>query len=705
MNLSVGRLRANPGDGAAMSVSGRMAKSTLGPHSDARMTRYSAHPGSSRWILCILSTVFLLGAAQPASAARPDSAPDWVHAAAAQTLPAYPADTKAVELLHEITYTVSPDGRAVEHVRRVVRILRPQGRQESTIRVGFDKDTKILSMNVWSIGPDGHEYAVKDKEMSDEAPQSGYIVFDDDKYRVAHAPGGDPGAVVAYEFEQRVRPYITEKTWFFQSEIPSLSESFTLELPAGYTYGTVWAHHAPMAAIDLEKQRLRWDMKDVPGIDLERVPMSPSPESLAARMTVHYAGPGLAFATDGTWRGIGEWYAQLSKDRLLPSPEIAAKAQELTAGKSDFFEKTEAIAEFLQKELRYVAIEVGVGGLQPHAAADVFRNRYGDCKDKATLLSAMLSTVGVHSALLMVDTNRFIDPDAPSIGGDHMIAAIEIPSGYTSPHLHSVVTLPSGRRYLIFDPTSEKTPFGQLEHELQGSYGLLMEDAQSQAIHLPVLDPGLNTIHRTAAFRLDADGALKGTVIEKRFGDLSELRREMYSAGDEKERRDFLDSILKRDFTSFTASDVKTENVGALNQEFSLTYALSADRYARAMGQLLMVRPRVLGILDLGDFSLDTEHKQRTVPIDLGETMQVTDEYSIEIPDGYVVDELPDPAKLDLGFAAYQSVIETNGKSLHYTRTFVVREVEVPADRYADVRKLASAIAADEASLAVLKKR
>jgi len=649
-------------------------------------------------------TAILLGLTLPGFAK--DSVPDWVRAAAALTVPHYPAETNAVVLLDDTTYTVGTDGRAVEHHRRVVKILRPQGRDEGIVHVEFDNDTKILSLNVWSIGPDGHEYAMKDKEYADvgSAGMEGAFMFADDKYRVARAPGADPGGVVAYEYEQRGRPFVTEKTWFFQEDIPSLSQRFALILPAGYTYGTVWAHHPQVKVEDLESgpEHPAWELKDTPGIDLEHVPMSPSPESLAGRMTVHYGGPGLAFATNGTWKSIGEWYAQLSKDRLVATPEIAAKAQNLAAGKTDFYDKAEAVAKFVQDDIRYVAIEVGVGGYQPHAAGDVFRNRYGDCKDKATLLSAMLSSVGIHSALMMVDSRRgYIDPDAPSIEADHMIVAIEVPSGYSSPRLHSVITSKAGHQYLIFDPTWEaKAPLGQLEHELQGSYGVLLEGAESQAVALPVLDPKLNTIRRSATFRLDSDGVLKGAVVEKRFGDVSEYRRNLYAMGNAKEQTDFLDHSLERDFTTFSATDVKVENVGLLNRDFTLSYSLSADRYAKAMGTMLLVRPRVLGSL-----ALHIDRKERKVPIDLGETMQVTDDYSIELPDGYAVDELPDPVKLDLDFAAYRSAIEVQGNTLHYTRTYTLSQVTLPADRYADVQKLAGAIAADEEGRAVLKKK
>lgn len=505
------------------------------------------------WLEGAVCAVFLSTLALPACA-KTDSVPDWVRTAAAQTIPQYPADTNAVVLLDDTTYTVAPDGRAVEHYRRVVKILRSQGRNEAQIEVGFDKDTKILSMNVWSIGPDGHEYAMKNSDYVDNgiSGSEGAFVFEDVRVRVAHAPGADPGGVIAYEYEQQSRPYLTEKTWSFQEDIPSLSQRFTLYLPAGYTFGTVWAHHAPVKADDLESGRWAWEVKDIPGVDLRRVTMAPSLESLEARMTVHYAGAGLRTATDGTWKSVGQWYGSLFRDRVAATAEIAAKAQELTAGKTDFFEKTNVIAEFVQKQVRYVAVEVGIGGYQPHAAGDIFRNRYGDCKDKATLVSAMLSSVGIHAAPVVVDTDRgVVDPDAPSIVSNHVVTAIEVPKGYSSPRLHSLVTAQTGRQYLIFDPTWEKTPFGQLEHGLQGSYGILVEGDDSQLIQLPVLDPELSTVHRTASFQLGADGVLKGTVTEKRFGDLSEYRRAVYSMADAKKQTEFLDEKLGLDFTAF----------------------------------------------------------------------------------------------------------------------------------------------------------
>ena len=640
--------------------------------------------------------------AMPQKALAAASVPDWVKAAAQQVVPDYPPTTKAVILLKETVYTVGTDGRAVEHVREVVKVLRPQGREEAVPVVPYDKDRKILSMHVWSIGPDGHEYVVKDDEISDFAsPGEGGQLYSDERYKVmVNAPGRDPGGVVAFEFERRERPYIAETTWSFQGDLPRLKQNFMLVLPEGYTHTTTWAHHAAEPGADLEPRRWRWEMNQQAAIDLSEVPLSPAAQSLAARMTVHYAGPALAVPQEGSWKGIGEWYETISRDRLVATPEIAAKAAELTAGKTDFYDKTEAIAEYVQQKIRYFAVEMGIGGYQPHAASEIYRGKYGDCKDKATLMSAMLSSVGVHGALVMVDTERgVIDPEAPSIAGNHMIGAIEIPPGYESKRLRSVITAKTGKRYLIFDPTWSHTPYGQLENNLQGSYGVLMEGKDSQVVKLPVLDPELNTVRRSASFELQPDGVLRGNVTERRFGDVSESLRYVFTHEDAKGQQHYFDNLRREDFTAATVTDIKVEDAAHLNKAVVTTYALEASNFATKTGPLLMVRPRVLG-----SYSFPVDRKHRKVPVNFEETMRGSDEFEIALPEGYVVDELPDPVKLDMGFASYESATVVKGKTLHYSRTFTMKQVTLPADRYGDVQKLASVIRSDEANRVVLKK-
>jgi len=631
-----------------------------------------------------------------AHASHKDSVPDWVRDASRETLPAYPHNPNAVILLDDDEYTVRPDGHVVEHERIVRKILRPEGRREAVFSVNYNKDSKVDWMHVWSIGPDGQEYEVKDNELVDIAGVS-EALYQDDRARAGLAPAGDPGAVVAMEYQKELPFYRPELVVGLNENHPIHRYRITVQLPPGFLFDTKWKQHDSIQPADLGGNRWQWELMDTPGIDLRDVKLAPDAGELMSIMTLHYAGPGTPVPED--WKSLGVWYEGLTASRTESTPEMVAKARELTAGITDFYEKAHAIDSFVRGDIRYVAVEIGIGGYQPHAASDIFKNRYGDCKDKVTLLAAMLSSVGIHSTWLMVDTERGIDPSMPSLLGDHMVAAIELPPGYDSSQMHSVVTAKSGKRFLITDPTWEYTPFGQIEDDLQGSYALLVDGADSQVIQIPVMDPDRNTWTRTAHMKLAEDGSLSGDVVERLYGDMAAHTRGSFAEKDEHERSEALQRYVNGDLTGFTMTDVKTENLLDVDKEIVFSYSVTTGTYAKQMGPLLMVRPRVLGSDEMA-----VDDKPRKLAVNLGESMMKSDDFDVQLPAGYVVDELPDPVKVDVGFASYESKTTVDNNTLHYARTYTVRAIEVPANKYGDVKELENTIAGDEHSSAILRK-
>lgn len=626
--------------------------------------------------------------------------PDWVIQSAKSSLPSYPANTKAVVLLDDRLVTVGPDGRATERLRRVLKILRPQGREYAEIVASYSKDEKLDYFHAWSIAPDGHQYTIKDQEVHDETLGEWGILYDDLRGKIVTPPGADPGGIIAYEVQRHVATYgMQEQSWDFQRDLPVVRSILEVDLPPNWNYYAAWLHHEPVSPSEVVPNRLRWELHDTSAIDLTDVPMAPSPYALAARMVVHYAATALP-AGDQRWTEIGNWYDALASGRTEAPLEIAAKSREI-AGAPDFKAKIEGIAGFMQREIRYVGIEIGIGGLQPHPAADVFKYRYGDCKDKVTLLIAMLNAVGVRATWVLVDTDRgFIDPALPSIRGNHAIAAIEMPAGYSDPDLRAVVTARTGKRYLIFDPTDTYTPIGLLGSNLQGGYGILVAGNDSQIIQLPTLAPDADVVDRTASFTLNADGALKGTVTEARFGEAARRYRRLYNEEGEKEQHEDMEKRLQRDFSSFTVESNVAQNAGEMNKSVLLKFSFTANAYAQPSGDLLLVRPRVLG-RDARPFN----EKQRIYPIDLGQTGTWRDSIDVTLPPGYMVDDMPQGVDLDVGFARYKSEVKASGDVLHYSREYVVRQLELAPDKSADVRKLMGVINADESNSAVLKKR
>ncbi len=316
----------------------------------------------------------------------------------------------------------------------------------------------------------------------------------------------------------------------------------------------------------------------------------------------------------------------------------------------------------------------------------------------------MLQAIGVHSTWVMVDTRRgVVAKDAPSILGNHMIAAIELPQDYKPHELYSIVTTKQGKRYLLFDPTWEKTPFGHIESNLQGSYALLVDGTESQALRIPVLKPEQNTIERTSSFKLAKSGEMSGTMHEQRNGDIAKQERYLFSESDNRKQREYLDHIASEDLLSFHIDDIKVNNVRDLGRPLTLDYSLNTDHFAQETGPLLMMRPRVVGNESFATDRPDHE-KSREIPIELGAAREVHDRCEIEVPEGYAVDELPRAWDVDLGFAKYSSKVTADGRKVLYDRTYTVRDVEVPADKYADVEKLSRIIATDEQGTAVLKR-
>ena len=626
--------------------------------------------------------------------------PDWIVQAAAAKVPSYPANMGAVVLLDDRLVSIGPDGRATARERRVVKILRPQGRGYARIVAAYSKDEKLDYFHAWSIAPDGHQYTVKDQDVHDRALGEWGILYDDLRARTVTPPGADPGGIIAYEVETRVADYgAEEESWDFQEDIPAVRLALEVDLPLNWNHYDAWLRHAPVKPAEVAPNHWRWELADVPGIDLTDVPLAPSPIALAARMVVHYAARPLPTG-DQRWTEIGNWYDTLAANRTEAPQEIAAKSREV-GGSGDFKARIQGVAGFMQREIRYVGIEIGIGGLQPHPAADVFRYRYGDCKDKATLLIAMLNAVGVRATWVLVDTHRgFIDPVLPSIQGNHAIAAIEMPAGYSDPDLRAVVTARNGRRYLIFDPTDTYTPIGLLGFYLQGSYGILVAGNDSQVIQLPTLPPEADTLERAASFALNEDGTLQGSVTETRSGEAASGYRRLYTEESENSQHEAMERRLQADLTRFTVESSSAQNVREMSKSVVLQYSFTANGYAQPSGDLLLLRPRVLG-----RHARPYNDKPRTYPIDLGETGTWRDRIDVALPAGYVVDDLPAAVDLDVGFASYKSKVKADGGVLHYSREYVVRELDLGPEKSGDVSKLMAVINSDENSSAVLKKK
>jgi hypothetical protein len=657
----------------------------------------------TRFSLVVAALALLLIGAPRAEAG--DEAPQWMHALASLPLPPHDEDTDAVLLYSEENVSLQSANNLKVSVRRAYKILRPGGRREfGNVVVDIGPHKKVSGMQAWCIPASGKDYHVKDKEAVEISPDvEGGDLLTDVKLKAISIPAADPGSIVGYEYQTDETPLILQDQWEFQDRIPALSTRYSLELPSGWTYVARWANYPESKPTQTGNNHWLWELSDVKQIRKEEA--MPPVQGVAGQMIVYFVPPGEKITNYFTnWREMGEWYRSLTAGRVDASSEIKQTVAKITASAPTPLAKMQAIAQFIQQNLRYVAIELGIGGFQPHPAGEIFTHRYGDCKDKVTMTVSMLHEIGVESYYVIVNSRRgAVTPDTPPHVGafNHAVVAIRLPDGVSDPSLLAILQHPKYGKLLIFDPTDELTPFGALGSYLQASYGMLVAPDGGELIQLPTQPADTNSIQRNAKLTLDGTGTLKGDVIEVRQGDQAWTERgRLREATKEADRLSSIEEILSSSLAGFQVTHASIQNLTNTDQPFGFNYSFVATNYAKNAGGLILVRPRVLGVKAIG---FAKAKQPRQYPFEFHGVLLDTDSFDITIPAGYTIDDLPTPADIDYSFGSYHSSTVVDGGTIHYRRRYEIKQLTVPVDQASSVKNFYQIIAGDERNMVVLK--
>ena len=643
---------------------------------------------SSAWMTCAL---WLCGLHSLAGT------PDWLQEASREPIAKDPADAPAVMLRNEQMTTVKNNGEVTTVYRCAYRIVAPEGQRYGVVRIYFDSQTRINSIKGWSIPKTGGAYEVTEKAAIDTILFTGNL-YEDARQKILRIPAADPGAVIGYEYEQRRRPSIFEDQWLFQQEIPVRQARFELRLPAAWEYRELWANHSSVPAQSRGVNQVAWELNDIPAVRKE--PAMPAWQASSGRLLLKY------FAPNGgslrSWVDVGQWYSELVSDRRQVTAEMRQKVMDVTSVAPSPIGKIRALAAFVQQEVRYVAIEIGIGGYQPHMAQEIFENRYGDCKDKATLLSAMLGEIGVESYYVLINTRRgVVMRQFPSpLAFNHAILAIRIPEALTN-GLYSSIKYPQMGSLVLFDPTDPHVPLGFLPAELQANYGLLVGNTGGELMELPLLPFHLNSLNRTATLPLKASGELIGEVQEIRTGGPAFDFRAAWLNSSESDRRKALQTLFGRQAGGVELSNISARDLDREGADPVLAYSFRLIRAATTAADLLLLRRRMF--TEWGDDLMESSERKQPVEFPTA-TLQV-ESVQIALPDGYTVDELPPPVQADIGIASYSSRMELDGRRLQCSRRLEIRDVLVNTEQLAELKRFYRQIAAAEKASAVLKKQ
>ncbi len=438
------------------------------------MIRKSFFYASNRAIRAnlLLGAALLCGSWFSGSArAASSSAPDWLMAAKQADVGHLGDGSAAVIVGQWSDFNVDATGKFVETERRAIRVLNFRAAAKFLRAEGWENmDVSVISIQGWAITIAGRVIESPKQKATTQSEYAGFELFSDDREKILGIDGAEDGAVVGYEIVSSGRLPLSGERFILDGPLPVLAGEVHVSVPSGSLRWFV-NHPDRVQVLSQSPKAAAFRIENRPAIH-EEEDMPPF-TSLATTIFVNYDAKGAAAVQ--SWADAGRSVHPLLSAAEEPAPDITTEVETLSAGKDDPLLKMDALYTFVSRQVRYVAVEIGVGGFEPHPAAQVFRNRYGDCKDKATLLLTMLDHIGLRGYPALVGTRGDVeaDPKVPTLATfDHMIVALPVPSNL-EPALKNLSSYDAQNHILWIDPTSEADPLGQLPEMDQGVFALI----------------------------------------------------------------------------------------------------------------------------------------------------------------------------------------------------------------------------------------
>lgn len=388
--------------------------------------------------------------------------------------------------------------------------------------------------------------------------------------------------------------------------------------------------------------------------------------------------PHVQLTTFQSWDEVGKWYAGLQSDRIVPDEKIKLKAEEIIKGRATEKEKVTALYEYVAKNFRYVSLSLGQGRYQPHAAAEVMSNQYGDCKDKHTLLASMLAATGLRGYPVLINSARKLDVDMPSPGQfDHVITAI-----------------PVGNETYWADTTSEIAPVGLLSPRLRNKKALMVPTgAPARLETTPAEPPFLSTEVVTVEGTVDDLGKVTARGRLVLHGDAETYMRFMFRRTPKSDWKNLGFYLGMASGLRGEVTDIKTTDPADLEKPFEIEFNVTRKDFLDWSTKKLKVA------LPFPPFNLSSFYgrsSKSTKPLEIGPPIDISYSLKLTLPSKYQA-RLPLPLKVSRDYGEYTASYKLEGQTLVGQRTLRMRQSELPAERLQDYQAFAAVVRSDAA--------
>ena len=586
-----------------------------------------------------------------------------------------PAPGDGVEvLLYESSFTFDREGRRTFRRRLIYRPLTASGAEAwdevSAEYSPWHQERPLLRARVVTPAGAVHELdpaTISEVSLESELPD----VYQDRRRLVAPLPAHQPGSVVEELIE------VVDSAPLFAAGsvhrqpltlgVPTRFARLVLDAPEELPLRV--ADSLPEGAETSEARssgRVRrvFDLRDQPGYD--EFPEGLPPEE------VPY--PYVAFATGGSWSSIARAYSEVV-DRQVRASSL--DGVEVPGAELDSqWEQIAARTAWLQSEVRYTGVNLGEAAIVPRSPAETLARRYGDCKDKATLLVALLRELGIPSfvALLRAGSEDDLHPELPGLGGGSFD--------------HAIVYVP-GNPALWIDATDPYSPLGELPLAAQGRLALVASASTQGLVRTPVAGPEVNRIVETREVYLAEFGPGRVVETSELWGAPAQSLRSDWDQATEEEVRERLLGYAEGTYGAGRIGGVEHSPLGDLGAP--LTVRLEADAAGFATtdlseGVLIIPREGLFQRLQPAVLEEEADGKERKSDFLVDEPHEIEWRYRIHVPPGFAPRDLPESGLRSLGPASYSTEVEAAGDEVRLTLRFRLEPRRITATELAVLR-------------------
>lgn len=576
------------------------------------------------------------------------------------------ADEAAVIELDQVVYRYAADGTGTKTDTSVLRIQSGAALQAFAV-LGFPYASETQSLEIVYARvrkPDGTVVETPASDVQDQPAQATHLAPMYSDLHLKQLPVRSLAVGDTLEFESKTTQKVAEvpgEFWSaenFGAGLVYLDRRIELHVPKSKTV-TIYSPNYPPETVESGDERVyRWKGAQLRKSNAKDEGDPPQDKT-----------PPIAWTTFPSWEAVGAWYQAVIAGRDNVTPALQAKADQLTAGAKTDTEKVQRLYTYVAQHNHYIGVDFGVGRFQPHTAMEVLTNQYGDCKDKHTLLAALLRAKGFQPSAVLIGEGLQLNEKVPMPGAfNHLITLVDVDS------------LP-----VWLDATTEVAPYRVLLPVLRDKQALVVPAKSGPGVpHLaktPADLPFAALDRYEGTFELAKDGTTKGDVAVSMRGDDEVLMR--YAS--QQVARAQWDQLGQTyvDTSGFNgkANSVKLDAGQDLSVPWGMRYGYTQDAWSQwksyQIGPLL---PNVnLPFID--------EKKPPKTDIEFGGRHTQIATSTVKLPTGYMA-ELPDAIHLKTAFAQFDETYRITDGSLVSEFTLQVLKPKVDSTEWKSVKKL-----------------